>query len=78
MNKTAPIMILFCLAGLLAPLPLSAESIHHLEVRNGTDDGIEVEIRFFGGGDERFALGRNDCSERTLRFEDACEYEICA
>lgn len=72
------ILMVFCLCGLPAPVPSAAEAIHHLGVRNFTDEGIEVEIRFFSGGDEHFSLGRDHCSERTLRFDDVCGYEICA
>jgi hypothetical protein len=78
MKKTLMIMLMFCLADLPTALPALAEAIHHLGVRNYTDEGIEVEIRFFSGGGERFTLGRDDCSERTLRFDDDCGYEICA
>ncbi|MFW6373119.1 MAG: hypothetical protein ACOC3W_05420 [Thermodesulfobacteriota bacterium] len=78
MKKALTIMLIFCFAVLPAASPASAEAIHHFSVRNFTDEGIEVEIRFFSGGGERFTLGRDACSERTLRFDSSCGYEICA
>lgn len=78
MKKAFTILILFCLFGLQGPGPSAAEAIHSVGVRNFTDEGIEVEIRFFSGDEERFTLGRDGCFERTFRFDDDCEYEICA